>query len=364
MSIYNDFSHGKYRSSDGNWYTTPWEAEAASNRYNKQKELVEQQRKANDIAKESAKRQAQLQEEANRLEQQKLQNQKEMQERQLQHEADMREKDRQAEKDNILAQYALMELEEARKQKERKIQLCDEHDIDYNDIQGFIQYLNTPEEDTLHKVEELYTKRDNYEKQRQRKQEIKDEIHKFESLMETYKNPRNTIKPITSTQLGCYLIIFFAIVFGIPGIFMAATDNPMPLIIVDLILCGIVYLIGKSTQMKEIHKISRDNSKKVEELKQRIKEFKNALIQENIPNDILNLVLNTDKEIRNMEQEVDKDVTNKRNKFNEFRKTHYNDEMEKLLRKLEIEGLETIREKDATKKGTKKDYIRYIEQYL
>ena len=65
-----------------------------------------------------------------------------------------------------------------------------------------------------------------------------------------------------------------------------------------------------------------------------------------------------------MEQQVDKDVTNKRDKFNEFRKTHYNDEMEKLLRKLEIEGLETIREKDATKKGTKKDYIRYIEQYL
>ena len=26
--------------------------------------------------------------------------------------------------------------------------------------------------------------------------------------------------------------------------------------------------------------------------------------------------------------------------------------------------LETIREKDATKKGTKKDYIRYMEQYL
>lgn len=287
-----------------------------------------------------------------------------MQERQLQHEADMREKDRQAEKDNILAQYALMELEEARKQKERKVQLCDEHDIDYNDIQGFIQYLNTPEDNTLQKVEELYTKRNNYEKQRQRKQEIKDEIHKFESLMETYKNPRNTVKPITSTQLGCYLIIFFGIVFGIPGILMNGVMDPTPLIVIDIIICIALYLIGKSTQMKEIYKINKDNSKKVEELKQRIKEYRNTLIQENIPNDILNLVLNTDKEIRNMEQEVDKDITNKRNKFNEFRKTHYNDEMEKLLRKLKIEGLDTIREKDATKKGTKKDYIRYIEQYL
>ena len=304
------------------------------------------------------------QEKANELKQQEIKNQKEMQERQLQHEADMREKDRQAEKDNILAQYALMELEEARKQKERKIQLCDEHDIDYNDIQGFIQYLNTPEEDTLHKVEELYTKRNNYEKQRQRKIEIKDEIHKFESLMQTYNNPKNNIKPITFTQLGCYVIIFFGIVFGIPGIFMAATDNPMPLIIVDLILCSIVYLIGKSTQMKEIHQINKDNSKKAEELKHRIKEFRNALIQENIPENILTLVQDTDREIRDMEEEVDKDVINKRNKFNEFRKTHYNDEMEKLLRKLEIEGLETIREKDATKKGTKKDYIRYMEQYL
>ena len=349
MSVYNpnvDKTWPRFHSSDGNTYTTPWEADAASNRYNKQKELVEQQKRANEIA------------------ERQLQSQKEMQKRQLQHEADMREKDRQAEKDNILAQYALMELEEARKQKERKVQLCDEHDIDYNDIQGFIQYLNTPEDNTLQKVEELYTKRNNYEKQRQRKIEIQDEIHKFESLMETYKNPRNTVKPITSTQLGCYLIIFFGIVFGIPGILMNGVMDPTPLVIIDIIICIALYLIGKSTQMKEIHKISRDNSKKVEELKQRIKEFKNALIQENIPNDILNLVLNTDKEIRNMEQEVDKDVTNKRDKFNEFRKTHYNDEMEKLLRKLEIEGLETIREKDATKKGTKKDYIRYMEQYL
>ena len=304
------------------------------------------------------------QEKANEIAERQLQNQKEMQERQLQHEADMREKDRQAEKDNILAQYALMELEEARKQKERKVQLCDEHDIDYNDIQGFIQYLNTPEDNTLQKVEELYTKRNNYEKQRQRKIEIQDEIHKFESLMETYKNPRNTIKPITSTQLGCYLIIFFGIVFGIPGILMNGVMDPTPLVIIDIIICIALYLIGKVTQTKEIHKINRDNSKKVEELKQRIKEYRNTLVQENIPNDILNLVLNTDKEIRNMEQEVDKDVTNKRNKFNEFRKTHYNDEMEKLLRKLEIEGLDTIREKDATKKGTKKDYIRYMEQYL
>lgn len=304
------------------------------------------------------------QEKANEIAERQLQNQKEMQERQLQHEADMREKDRQAQKDNILAQYALMELEEARKQKERKVQLCDEHDIDYNDIQGFIQYLNTPEDNTLQKVEELYTKRNNYEKQRQRKIEIKDEIHKFESLMETYKNPRNTIKPITSTQLGCYLIIFFGIVFGIPGILMNGVMDPTPLVIIDIIICIALYLIGKSTQMKEIRKINRDNSKKVEELKQRIKEYRNTLIQENIPENILTLVQNTDREIRNMEQEVDKDVTNKRDKFNEFRKTHYNDEMEKLLRKLEIEGLETIREKDATKKGTKKDYIRYIEQYL
>lgn len=304
------------------------------------------------------------QEKANEIAERQLQNQKEMQKRQLQHEADMREKDRQAEKDNILAQYTLMELEEARKQKERKVQLCDEHDIDYNDIQGFIQYLNTPEDNTLQKVEELYTKRNNYEKQRQRKIEIQDEIHKFESLMETYKNPRNTIKPITFTQLVCYILIFFGLVLGIPGILMNGVMDPTPLVIIDIIICIALYLIGKLTQMKEIHKINTDNSKKVEELKQRIKEYRNTLIQENIPNDILNLVLNTDKEIRDMQEEVDKDVTNKRNKFNEFRKTHYNDEMEKLLRKLEIEGLDTIREKDATKKGTKKDYIRYMEQYL
>lgn len=349
MSVYNpnvDKTWPRFHSSDGNTYTTPWEADAASKRYEKQKELVEEQRRANEIA------------------ERQLQNQKEMQKRQLQHEADMREKDRQAEKDNILAQYALMELEESRKQKERKIQLCDEHDIDYNDIQGFIQYLNTPEDNTLQKVEELYTKRNNYEKQRQRKIEIIDEIHKFESLMETYKNARNNIKPITFTQLVCYIFIFFGLVLGIPGILMNGVMDPTPLVIVDIIICIGLYLIGKVAQMKEIHQINKDNSKRAEELKHRIKEFRNALIQENIPDNILTLVQDTDREIRDMQEEVDKDVTNKRDKFNEFRKTHYNDEMEKLLRKLEIEGLDTVREKDATKKGTKKDYIRYMEQYL
>lgn len=349
MSVYNpnvNKTWPTYHSSDGNTYTTPWEADAASKKYEKQKELVEQQRRANEIA------------------ERQLQNQKEMQERQLQHEADMREKDRQAEKDNILAQYALMELEEARKQKERKIQLCDEHDIDYNDVQEFIQYLNMPEDKTLQKIEELHTKRDNYEKQRQRKIEIIDQIRRLELLRDAHKDSKNIQKPITFTQLGCYVIIFFGIVFGIPGIFMATTDNPMPLIIVDLILCSIVYLIGKSTQVQEVHRINKNNEKSKQEMNQRIKRLEQQLSVENIPDNILTLVQDTDREIRDMEEEVNKDVTNKRDKFNEFRKTHYNDEMEKLLRKLEIEGLETIREKDATKKGTKKDYIRYMEQYL
>ena len=45
MSVYNpnvDKTWPRFHSSDGNTYTTPWEADAASNRYNKQKELVEQ----------------------------------------------------------------------------------------------------------------------------------------------------------------------------------------------------------------------------------------------------------------------------------------------------------------------------------
>lgn len=302
------------------------------------------------------------QEKANELKQQEIKNQKEMQERQLQHEADMREKDRQAEKDNILAQYALMELEEARKQKERKVQLCDEHDIDYNDIQGFIQYLNTPEDNTLQKVEELYTKRNNYEKQRQRLIELNDEINNLK-LKKSMKQPTN-IKEFSLTQLVCYILIFFGLVLGIPGILMNGVMDPTPLIVIDIMICIALYLIGKVAQISETRKANNRLKNESRNFDKEIQEYEQQKSIENIPENILTLVQDTDREIRDMQEEVDKDVTNKRNKFNEFRKTHYNDEMEKLLRKLEIEGLDTIREKDATKKGTKKDYIRYMEQYL
>ena len=47
--------------------------------------------------------------------------------------------------------------------------------------------------------------------------------------------------------------------------------------------------------------------------------------------------------------------------FNEFRKTHFNEEIEILFKQLEL-NLESI--KDIKEKGTKQDYIDYINRKI
>lgn len=50
-------------------------------------------------------------------------------------------------------------------------------------------------------------------------------------------------------------------------------------------------------------------------------------------------------------------------KFNEFRKEHYNNEVENLFRKLDI-GLDYIRSEDIKNNGTIDDYSRYISDFI
>lgn len=46
--------------------------------------------------------------------------------------------------------------------------------------------------------------------------------------------------------------------------------------------------------------------------------------------------------------------------FNEFRKKHYNEDMEILFKKIDLE-VESIKEKEIIKKGTKEDYMNFIK---
>lgn len=350
MSVYNGYDGNAnktwptYVSEDGNVYTTPWEARSATNRYRRQKDLVNEQKRANEIAEKQ------------------LQNQKEIQERQLQHEADMRQQDRQAQKDIMLSQIELEKAREVRRAVERKIQLCDEHDVNYNDIEKFVCILNLGDQATIYKLQEELDQHKIYEQQKERIDELNEQIDDLK-LRKAMKQPTN-LPQSTTTQLICYILIFFAIVFGIPAALMSGVIDMIPFIIVDIIACIGLYFISKVSQANELRRVNSQLKKQSDKLEEEIQEYEQQKQIEHLPENIEELILANEQRLIDLGNKSAEEAEVKKQKFNEFRKTHYNDGMEKLLRKLEIKGLDTIREKDATKKGTKKDYIRYMEQYL
>lgn len=350
MAVYNGYDGNAnktwptYVSEDGNVYTTPWEARSATNRYRRQKDLVNEQKRANEIAEKQ------------------LQNQKEMQERQLQHETDIKQQEAVIELLKIQQQSELMEQELENQLIQRRKELCDKYDVDYNDIEKFVCILNLGDQATIYKLQEELNQHKIYEQQKERIDELNEQIDDLK-LRKAMKQPTN-LPQSTTTQLICYILIFFAIVFGIPAALMSGVVDMIPFIIVDIIACIGLYFISKVSQSNELRRVNSQLKKQSDKLEEEIQEYEQQKQIEHLPENIEELILANEQKLIDLGNKSAKEAEVKKQKFNEFRKTHYNDEMEKLLRKLEIEGLETIREKDATKKGTKKDYIRYIEQYL
>lgn len=350
MSVYNGYDGNAnktwptYVSEDGNVYTTPWEARSATNRYRRQKDLVNEQKRANEIAEKQ------------------LQNQKEMQERQLQHEADMKQQEAVIELLKIQQQSELMEQELENQLIQRRKELCDKYDVDYNDIEKFVCILNLGDQATIYKLQEELDQHKIYEQQKERIDELNEQIDDLK-LRKAMKQPTN-LPQSTTTQLICYILIFFAIVFGIPAALMSGVIDMVPFIIVDIIACIGLYFISKVSQANELRRVNSQLKKQSDKLEEEIQEYEQQKQIEHLPENIEELILANEQRLIDLGNKSAEEAKVKKQKFNEFRKTHYNDEMEKLLRKLEIEGLDTIREKDATKKGTKKDYIRYMEQYL
>lgn len=350
MSVYNGYNGNAnktwptYVSEDGNIYTTPWEATSATNRYRRQKDLVNEQKRANEIAEKQ------------------LQNEKEMQERQLQHEADMKQQEAVIELLKIQQQSELMEQELENQLIQRRKELCDRYDVDYNDIEKFVCILNLGDQATIYKLQEELDQHKIYEQQKERIDELNEQIDDLK-LRKAMKQPTN-LPQSTTTQLICYILIFFAIVFGIPAALMSGVVDMIPFIIVDIIACIGLYFISKVSQANELRRVNSQLKKQSNKLEEEIQEYEQQKQIEHLPENIEELILANEQRLIDLGNKSAEEAEVKKQKFNEFRKTHYNDEMEKLLRKLEIEGLDTVREKDATKKGTKKDYIRYIEQYL
>ena len=302
------------------------------------------------------------QERANEIAEKQLQNQKEMQKRQLQHEADMKQQEAIIELLKIQQQSELMEQDLENQLIQRRKELCDRYDVDYNDIEKFVCILNLGDQATIYKLQEELNQHKIYEQQKERIDELNEQIDDLK-LRKAMKQPTN-IKEFSLTQLVCYILIFFGLVLGIPGILMNGVMDPTPLVIIDIMICIVLYLIGKVSQVNETRKENNRLKAEAYKLEEEIQEYEAQKQIEHLPENIDELILANEQKLIDLGNRSTEEAEVKKQKFNEFRKTHYNDEMEKLFRKLEIEGLDTIREKNVTKKGTKEDYIRYMEQYL
>ena len=260
MSVYNGYDGNAnktwptYVSEDGNVYTTPWEARSATNRYRRQKDLVNEQKRANEIAEKQ------------------LQNQKEMQEKQLQHEADIKQQEAVIELLKIQQQSELMEQELENQLIQRRKELCDKYDVDYNDIEKFVCILNLGDQSTIYKLQEELDQHKVYEQQKERIYELNEQIDDLK-LRKAMKQPTN-LPQSTTTQLICYILIFFAIVFGIPAALMSGVVDMIPFIIVDIIACIGLYFISKVSQANELRRVNSQLKKQSDKLEEEIQEYK------------------------------------------------------------------------------------------
>ena len=116
------------------------------------------------------------QERANEIAEKQLQNQKEMQEKQLQHEADMKQQEAVIKLLKIQQQSELMEQELENQLIQRRKELCDKYDVDYNDIEKFVCILNLGDQATIYKLQEELDQHKIYEQQKERIDELNEQI--------------------------------------------------------------------------------------------------------------------------------------------------------------------------------------------
>lgn len=121
---------------------------------------------------------------------------------------------------------------------------------------------------------------------------------------------------------------------------------------------NIKWNLGYRLNHKDEYKAVKEEYKEVEE------KYTQMLIKENLKDEDL-LTMEKYNKYKEQEEayvkEVEEKYSQKEKEFNEFRKTHFNEEIEILFKQLEL-NLEPI--KDIKEKGTKQDYIDYINRKI
>lgn len=267
---------------------------------------------------------------------------------------------------------AILEAEEYRQEEEnkrqiiqnvynemqRKKELCDKEGVVYNDIIDFSNNIVKPDKKLQEEIEQ------ETKKYRDSLNMVKDK-EMFKEVLDIVEKEKQRLGPVPSKKLYKGCSIFFAVFCILMSIVLLPTffDNS--------ILMGLGWILGMVIAIIAIHffmmflyksriNVYTPEMKKIEMQEEGAK-INLKEIEQIENNKELELL---EEKIKQLEDKKKRQIQEKKEKFNQFRKEHYNDTMEKLFRNLELDTIDVIREKDSNGKGTKEDYIKYIEQNL
>lgn len=326
------------------------------------------------------------QEESNRLEKEKLEQEYTLALEQKEHELELARLNNENELKRLEQENEYNRRLETERQNFNNIQrhknLCDNLKVDYNTIVTFEDILVNKSQFAKECVENISSA---ILVKEQTKQNLKNKLLKIEdqkknTIIDQAKNS-NKIIELTSTMekwktytrpADINWVMFVTILLGpfclLAGSFSDAKEL-QPIGIVMLIVAGISYLIQYSlfklkkqniisNCKKEIAILSKKDKENLFQTEEKIK----LEIQE-LSKDIKNLIINERVKVQNNYTKIENERIQLVQAFNEFRKTHYNKEIELLFKQLELD-FEPLYADDIIQQGNLEDYILYMERLI
>ena len=314
-----------------------------------------------------------------------------------------------------------MDLEEKRQSHEERMRyykLCDDMDLNYDDIEKLTMWITRPTKEqwdeliaidnqyqaifNTKELEDLYAKNSEVmDKFLNERYEIEEKIDVLKEEMDDYSDyisltgmtnllggSEETLKKYIATNektIGTYNVLILLVTIIALTVAVLVEDAS----IVALVLGGLLdltffvsqdkYKKGIDIMKKAIEEHNEKKSKNEKELSDLQNRLSNFISEtDNIENEINNYKATREEELKDDKEfteisdkrnylmsqlrgNLDGDHTINGQEFYEFRLNHYNEEIERLFRKLGIDILRKIDKSDIKKSGTVEDYRDFIE---
>jgi hypothetical protein len=367
---------------DGGRYNTIWERNAADTRYKQNQKQIEELNKANELA------------------EQKLQEERENAEI-------IAEATRKAENDRYIKNLEIEEMRQELIEEQRYQKICDKIGMAYDDIMAFKNYLEVLTIAETEEYDKIISKVNNYKYNDEIKsinQDIKNinkKIAATTTKLEELEDDNIQVPGVTRNgieiddypeEIEGYIkankdsiptvrkLLYFVLIAGISlGIYLKMSK----VLYISYVTFGItglisLYLLDRIIKLKDaLKKMEKALNKYTSKCKnlnkqlgtlKREKNKKEKLYKELLEKRLLELENNLDYQALMPKYEEAKkakcgDYKPNEKEFNDFRMTHYNEEMEINLKNLGFK-LNRLSKNNIKNIGTASDYIDYINEIL